>query len=378
MKKHGNIRNVIKTIKHNKSIYRLLHFFWQPIGGIRNYISKKNSTKRAIRNILDNKSEKRIYYFGIPNHTNLGDWAQTYCIFNYIAKYWPEYKMVLIRNSRTAFDKRFIYTLKTNIHADDIIMIQGGYIFRDDSILCEAYSRILNAFQDNKIVFFPCTILFNNKEKWEKIVDALEKHPHTLLLARDRVSYEVAKKWLVNTRVECYPDVVTTLIGTQPEPISNRDIILCVRNDSEKLYSQKDLLRLKSELLKYVSNVDVTDTTCYDYGPEYIFNHMEEVVLAKIKEFSQYKLIITDRYHGVIFSLIANVPVIVLSSNDHKVKTGLKWFEGVYDGAFYFAESITKAITLSKKILDKRQSCKNNSYMEAAYYAKLRQIIENL
>ena len=378
MKKYGIIRDTIKTIKNNKWAYRLLHFFWKPIGGIRNYITKKKSTKRAIKDILNNKSRKNIYYFGIPNHTNLGDWAQTHCIFNYVARYWPEYKLVLIRNSRTAFDKRFIGTLHNNIHPDDIIMIQGGYIFRDDSILCDAYVRILNEFPNNKIVFFPVTILFSSETKWKKIVDALERHPRTLLLARDSVSYEMAKKWLVNTRVECYPDVVTTLIGTQPEPISNSDILLCVRNDSEKLYSRNDLLNLKSNLLKFVSSVDFTDTTCYDYGTEYIFDHIEEVVLAKIKEFSQYKLIITDRYHGVIFSLIANVPVIVLSSNDHKVITGLKWFEGVYDGAFYFAESVSKAITLSKQILERRQSYNNKSYMESTYYANLKQIIESL
>lgn len=378
MKVNRYIRSIIKTVKYNKSIYEPLHLVWKPMGELRNYISRKKSTKKAIRDILENKAEKRIYYFGAPNHTNLGDWAQTYCILNYISKYWSEYKVVSIRNSRTAFDNSFIRILKNNIHTDDIIMIQGGYVFRDDSVLCEAYSRILDAFPNNRIVFFPSTILFHNEQKWKIIVDSLEKHPHVLLLARDSVSYEMAKKWLVNTRVECYPDIVTTLIGTQTYSVPKRDILLCVRNDSEKLYSQNDLLKLKSELLKYVSEVEFTDTTCYDYGPEYIFNHIEEVVLTKIKEFSQYKLIITDRYHGVIFSLIANVPVIVLSSNDHKVKTGLKWFKGIYDGSFYFAESITKAIALSKEILDKRKLFKNEPYMEATYYANLRQIIESL
>lgn len=50
---------------------------------------------------------------------------------------------------------------------------------------------------------------------------------------------------------------------------------------------------------------------------------------------SHYKVVITDRYHGTIFSLIANTPVIIIKSTDHKVTTGADWFKGIYDDYVY-------------------------------------------
>lgn len=41
---------------------------------------------------------------------------------------------------------------------------------------------------------------------------------------------------------------------------------------------------------------------------------------------SHYRLVITDRYHGAIFSQIVSTPTIVLSSADHKLSSGVKWF----------------------------------------------------
>lgn len=39
------------------------------------------------------------------------------------------------------------------------------------------------------------------------------------------------------------------------------------------------------------------------------------------------KLVITDRYHGLIFSVITHTPVIVFKSFDTKISSGVKWFK---------------------------------------------------
>ena len=90
-----------------------------------------------------------------------------------------------------------------------------------------------------------------------------------------------------------------------------------------------------------------------------------------LNKFSKYQVIITDRYHGTIFSQIANTPVVVLSSADHKLSSGVKWFPPkLFDRCVYFAPDLDKAYDLANMILEKRIEIKNNSYFKDNFYAK--------
>ena len=44
------------------------------------------------------------------------------------------------------------------------------------------------------------------------------------------------------------------------------------------------------------------------------------VVYEQLKNFAKHKLVVTDRLHGLIFSLITNTPCIVISAYNHKLK----------------------------------------------------------
>ena len=39
------------------------------------------------------------------------------------------------------------------------------------------------------------------------------------------------------------------------------------------------------------------------------------------------RVVVTDRYHGVIFSVITHTPVIVFKSYDTKISAGIRWFQ---------------------------------------------------
>ena len=69
----------------------------------------------------------------------------------------------------------------------------------------------------------------------------------------------------------------------------------------------------------------------------------EEYIEKEIEDYSRYKIIITDRYHGTILSLVAGTPVIILKTNDHKVTTGADWFKGVYDEHVFLANDLKNA-----------------------------------
>ena len=134
---------------------------------------------------------------------------------------------------------------------------------------------------------------------------------------------------------------------------------------------------LISKLRNISQEISVTDTnSSCDF--EFDKNKIESELEAKIHQFAKHKLIITDRYHGTIFSLIANTKVIVLNSTDHKVVTGVDWFKGIYDGNYYLAKDLDDAFDKAKELYHRDDVEINKSYFEEHYYSKLRQRIDEI
>ncbi len=67
------------------------------------------------------------------------------------------------------------------------------------------------------------------------------------------------------------------------------------------------------------------DDTTVNYG---VVKETRDYEVEKIlRKISGAKLNITDRFHGIIFSVITNTPVIVFKSLDHKIEYGVRWFK---------------------------------------------------
>lgn len=105
---------------------------------------------------------------------------------------------------------------------------------------------------------------------------------------------------------------------------------------------------------------------------------MQKYIENAIEKFSRYNVIITDRYHGTIFSLAAGTPVIIIKSNDHKVVTGADWFKGIYDDYVFVAKDLNEAKDLCIKLLNTQLSHKMKPYFSEHYYEKLKEIFSNL
>ena len=101
-----------------------------------------------------------------------------------------------------------------------------------------------------------------------------------------------------------------------------------------------------------------------------------------IKEFSRYKVVITDRYHGTIFSLISNTPTIVIGSTDHKLSSGVDWFKGIkeFEKYIFFANSLEEAELLAKKIYSENYDYNYQlpTYFNDMYYEKLKEKFEKI
>ena len=373
------LNKIKKYCRKNKTFYFLSRIIYIPIRELFLIKPKREYRNEAIRKLENRQINKStIFYFGVPVHKNLGDLAQTYCALRYFTKYWPDYE-VLAMQTYSTYSKKYLKLLKQHIRACDLIFFQSGYCTTDEHLDHTMHKIILKQFPNTRIVFLPQTVLFRNMREREATSRIFNQHKHTMFLARDDISYEFAKELFSSLKLECFPDIVTTLIGTEKlNEGENSGVLICVRNDYEQLYSKKSIGILVERLSKITSNIDITDTTCNEYTYKYIIENLETVIYSKINSFRKYEVVITDRYHGTIFALIANVPVIVLSSKDHKVSTGLDWFKGVYDGMVYSAKSIENAYEITEKILRNKLSNENQLYFEQAYYAKLRAMVGEL
>lgn len=322
------------------------------------------------------KYQKTIFYFGVPEHSNLGDMAQYFCIKTYIGKYFPDYQIQEVF-TRNYLDNTFGLRdyLKTRISKDDLIFCQSGYCTQDiggrEDLMHQA---VILDYPENRIVILPQTVFFQNEKRREQASKIYSSHKNLLFLARDQVSFELAESMFSGIQIGLYPDIVTTLIGHYEYHNERKGVLFCIRNDSEKYYSDSQIQELMQFFEKKMP-VDRLDTTIRK-EPSDIRRDIQKIVENYFERFSRYKLVITDRYHGTIFSLIANTPVIVIQTKDHKVKTGIDWFKGYYDEQVFFAETLEQAKAIGEKVLQRHSYSKNEALFENKYYSSLRSLIE--
>lgn len=313
----------------------------------------------------------RIFYLGSPLHPNLGDLAQWVCAKRWIAKHYPEYEVVEIKTNHivnTHFS--ILETIKKCYQDGDLILFQSGYATTDlGGYADDMHCAVMQALPEAQMLMLPQTVCFKSEERRKRTSQIYGSARGMLFLARDHVSYEIARGMFPHKRILLFPDIVTTLIGSRTFSVKRKGILFCCRDDSEKYYSDKEFNALINRC-SAIAPVARTDTTKYDNKAEVIRNP-EFFIWKEIEKYSLYKIVITDRYHGTIFSLIAGTPVIIVKSSDHKVVTGADWFKGVYDDYVYIAHSLEEAYEIAQKIMKKKLTHKLESFFEERYYNRL-------
>ncbi len=331
-------------------------------------------TARSFKKIQNDKP--KIFYLGIPAHSNLGDLAQGICIRSWLKKHYPERQIVEVETNalvNTPFS--LLKKMAALYKSEDIIVFQSGYTTTDlGGFADEMHRAVMSALPDAKMLMLPQTVFFLKEENEKRTSIVYNSMKNMLFLARDRVSFDTATKMLPDVPVMLFPDIVTTLIGKYSFDSERSGIMLCCRNDEEKYYSDEEISAL-IQRCKNICPVEITDTTKPGKTADVVKN-AEKLIKDEIERYSRFKLIITDRYHGTILSLVAGTPVIIIKTTDHKVVTGAEWFKGVYDDYVHVASSTSEAFEIAKTILKKDLSHALPPYFEAAYYDKLRGIFE--
>lgn len=371
------------SIKKSINKIRVKYLRWA-YGPITDYLRKRNISayrnKQCERLLTLQPGKSRVFYLGITEQPNLGDMAQHYCIKKWIGENYPDRELVMFESkviTDPEFTEKFFTKLKKVFRDDDVIVIQSGYCTQDlggDHPLM--HRLVCDYMTDAKILMMPQTIFFQHEENKRICAENHNKAKNMLFLARDFVSYEMAKEMFPGIRVKAFPDIVTTLIGTLSFSHKREGVCLCTRNDGEKLYSKEQIDALEQRLEETGTPVQQKDTQGKG-TVQSIRANLQKYIEAEIESYSSFDVTITDRYHGTIFSLCAGTPVIIIKTTDHKVTTGADWFKGVYDDYVYVAEDLDDAYQIAKQVLDKHLNHQLSPYFKSEYYDKLKIYFEN-
>ena len=368
----GHIVNIIKKIiLGNKIMAPIALSIHKYIQDVKLYCL----TKTRLANI--DHTCNVIFYLGIPAHSNLGDLAQGICVRRWLKKHYPDTHVVEIEtNALVNTHFSLLSMLKEAYKPDDMIVYQSGYTTTDlGGYADDMHRAVMNILPDAKMLMLPQTIFFKNEKNRQRTARCYNNMKHLLFLARDRVSYNMALVMFPDISVRLFPDIVTTLIGNYDFNYKREGILFCCRNDSEKFYSDAEINNLM-EKCSHLCSIEKTDTTKSGKTHD-IVNNAEVYINREIDTYAHYRLIITDRYHGTILSLVAGTPVIIIKTTDHKVTTGAEWFNGIYDDYVYVAESLDEVYILVKQILNKTLDYKLLSYFEKEYYDMLPLIFDH-
>lgn len=318
---------------------------------------------------IENKHGKSLYLFCAPTHSNLGDQAQLMCWIRIFKEWYPEHEIVLVPSRYRTF--KTIRSIHEKLTSEDLLYVHSGYLMFDPHPELPFILDIVRGFYDYHVVILPQTV--NLMGEWYRgvVERVFNQHDNLTLMCRDEVSFGKAKQMFPKIDVRLMPDVVTTLIGNKDflfEDIKKDGVMFCVRSDMEQYYSDEQINNLMS---RYSSIRTIKCDTTIKADIWMWANHREELIKKMLRKMASYQVIITDRYHGTIFSQIVNTPVIVISSTDHKLSSGVKWFpKETFGKNISFAKTLDEAYDKSQEILKRNgKTFPNPPYFREKFYS---------
>jgi len=316
---------------------------------------------------LCNHDSNTVFLVMTPEHGNIGDHAIAASEAALLKKLGVSFVELSGKDCRQMADTHILHYL--NGHK---ILINGGgnlgTLWMDAELL---QRKIIQANSKSTIVFLPNTIYYEDsdwgKKEFNKSKKIYNHHKNLYLFAREKYSYEIMKQAYLN--VKLIPDMVLSMPPYEKNYERN-GCILCLRSDLEKTRTedQEKEVYHQAELL-FGDNIHVTDMVINRYISR---DEREQIINAKLDEFSKARLVITDRLHAMIFCALSGTPCIVINSRSHKVKGCYEWIEHLE--YIKFADDIKDIASVYKQIPDKKYKYDNQKL--ASYFVELsRQIV---
>lgn len=301
-------------------IKRIIEEFLKKIGLYYNviyHIGRKNKNK-----FISYRNDKKIFFLMTPTYGNLGDQAIDIATMKFFADEFSEFKIIRVALEDTYANMKAIENV---IGREDLVFLQGGGNFGNLYLEVERARRfIVKKLEKNKIISMPSTVTYSENRKGRRELKKSQKiynnHKSLILIAREKYSYEFQLKNFSCCKSILNPDMVFYLWNGLDDAKRN-GLLLCIRADQESSITKNRSI-LISQIYKNFEDVMITDTQL-SRGID------EKVKCAEVQSalrfFAAKKVVITDRLHGLIFSIITNTPCIVLPSLDKKIPGTYMW-----------------------------------------------------
>ncbi|WP_158631899.1 polysaccharide pyruvyl transferase family protein [Chroococcidiopsis cubana] len=257
---------------------------------------------------------------------NVGDHAQVIAIQIWLKKHFPKLPLIEMDKNQVRY---FLPALKWLVQPDDVLFLHSGGNLGDRGMWSERVRRlVILAFPKNQIISLPQTIYFSDtptgRREQENTRTIYATHPNLTIIGRDQRSGELAAELFPKAQTFCMPDFVLSLSPSQSDKRNNPPkVLLCMRLDDESA--------LTAEQRREIAICLPYQCTYYDTTlAEPIKVSERKVVLEDaLSLFRAFDVVVTDRYHGLIFAVLCRKPCVVLRTVDHKLTSAMYWFKNV-------------------------------------------------
>jgi pyruvyl transferase EpsI len=318
--------------------------------------------------IFDNDNPS-IFLLGTPVHTNLGDQAIAIAEMQMLKRLLPNTKVFEI--AENDLDSVFGKTFKS-IGSNDLILLHGGGNMGNRYLEREIQRRlIIKKFPNNKIIFFPQTIDFDDnvegRIELERSRKIYSRHKDLVIFARETESYETMKKFFSNNSVMLAPDIVLQMNSdSQHTQEVRKGALMCFRNDGERMLTNEDHLTIQSVILKkFGENFELTDTVISDPKLKITKDTRDDYVREKLVQFKKVEVVLTDRLHGMVFAFLTGTPCVVFGNNNHKVLGVYQWISK--NRNICFCSNINNLVNCIDSVLENKPDNHERSRIKNLY-----------
>ena len=231
---------------------------------------------------------------------------------------------------------------------DVVVLMHGGGNLLSYEYEDEYRKKILGNFPDFEVILFPQSIWPNASRKHiEQFKNIYSAHKHLTFLYRDRNSYHLGMKLFPNVKAFLMPDMAFQIGAVNRFIAPTHDILWLKRTDTEST---------KYKVPTNTHGYDVIVSDWWYWKTPKGSPRLEDPVLiaANGMMFLQRgRVVITDRLHGHILSVLCGIPHVVIDPVNHKISSYMRSWTGGLDNVVITDnpdDALFKAIQLLHKL----------------------------
>eukprot|EP00761_Pharyngomonas_kirbyi_P000078 gb/GECH01000078.1/.p1 GENE.gb/GECH01000078.1/~~gb/GECH01000078.1/.p1 ORF type:complete len:385 (+),score=43.19 gb/GECH01000078.1/:1-1155(+) len=244
-------------------------------------------------------------------------------------------------------------------HNNAILITPGGNL-GDVWGLEHDYMKLVREFSDYRVIFLPQSIKFIRGHIQRDMQTIFNTHSDLTIFTRERTSQNICRQIFTNSQCLLAPDVTMMygFIGRRQLEIDQVEygsspILFLKRSDREATFRIPPTVQSNPDIQidDFVSDksrkIMQPFVNAYTGDP---FRYCQTIADMGFSMLSRGRVVISDRLHGHLMSLLMGIPHVVLSNNYHKVDGMLHTWTG-NSPITYKANNVEQAVAIAYQVL---------------------------